>query len=69
MHSYATAYWWGAGFFAFGAVLSALVFRRKGDGLSVATGPSRAKGQPLSPSPRSPSGRSLSRRWRPSERS
>ncbi|MCS5720189.1 DHA2 family efflux MFS transporter permease subunit [Herbiconiux sp. CPCC 205763] len=27
--SYATAYWWGAGFFAFGAVLSALLFRRR----------------------------------------
>jgi EmrB/QacA subfamily drug resistance transporter len=37
VHSYATAYWWGAGFFALGAVLSAVVFRRKGDGLSVAT--------------------------------
>jgi EmrB/QacA subfamily drug resistance transporter len=43
VHSFATAYWWGAGIFAFGAVLSAVVFRRKGDGLSVATGPSRAK--------------------------
>ncbi|RFA18263.1 MFS transporter [Subtercola boreus] len=27
--SYATAYWWGAGFFAVGFVLSALLFRRK----------------------------------------
>ncbi|WP_460749859.1 MFS transporter [Myceligenerans cantabricum] len=34
--SYATAYWWGAGFFAVGAVLSALLFRRRGDGLSLA---------------------------------
>jgi len=33
--SYATAYWWGAGFFAIGAVLSALLFRRKGHGLSL----------------------------------
>jgi membrane protein implicated in regulation of membrane protease activity len=33
---YATAYWWGAGFFALGAVLSALLFRRRGDGLSLA---------------------------------
>lgn len=33
---YATAYWWGAGFFAVGAVLSALLFRRRGDGLSLA---------------------------------
>ena len=34
--SYATAYWWGAGFFALGAVLSALLFRRRGQGLSLA---------------------------------
>jgi EmrB/QacA subfamily drug resistance transporter len=33
---YATAYWWGAGFFALGALLSALLFRRRGDGLSLA---------------------------------
>jgi hypothetical protein len=26
---YATAYWWGAGFFAVGAVVAALVFRRR----------------------------------------
>ncbi|TXK18732.1 MFS transporter [Homoserinibacter sp. GY 40078] len=36
IHSYATAYWWGAGFFALGAVVSVLVFRRKGQGLSLA---------------------------------
>ncbi|MCS0498421.1 MFS transporter [Protaetiibacter mangrovi] len=35
IHSYATAYWWGAGFFAVGAVMSALVFRRRGHGLSL----------------------------------
>jgi EmrB/QacA subfamily drug resistance transporter len=29
VHSYATAYWWGAGFFAFGGVLAALLFRRR----------------------------------------
>ncbi|MCS5498169.1 MFS transporter [Cnuibacter physcomitrellae] len=29
VHSYSTAYWWGAAFFAFGAVVSALLFRRK----------------------------------------
>ncbi len=34
--SYATAYWWGAGFFAFGAVLSVLLFRRRSQGLSLA---------------------------------
>jgi EmrB/QacA subfamily drug resistance transporter len=33
--SYATAYWWGAGFFALGAVISALLFRRRGHGLSL----------------------------------
>ncbi|MCS5734084.1 DHA2 family efflux MFS transporter permease subunit [Herbiconiux daphne] len=30
VYSYSVAYWWGAGFFAFGAVLSALLFRRRG---------------------------------------
>ena len=34
--SYSTAYWWGAGFFALGAVVSALLFRRRGDGPSLA---------------------------------
>ncbi|MBN9175769.1 MAG: MFS transporter [Microbacterium sp.] len=38
--SYATAYWWGAGFFAVGAVLSALLFRRRGQGLSLSHGTS-----------------------------
>ncbi len=37
--SYATAYWWGAGFFAFGAILSALLFRRRGHGLSLSHTP------------------------------
>ena len=37
VHSYTTAYWWAFGFFLFGAVLAALLFRRRGDGLSVAT--------------------------------
>ncbi|GAB3120812.1 DHA2 family efflux MFS transporter permease subunit [Glaciibacter psychrotolerans] len=36
IHSYATVYWWGAGFFAFGAVCAAVLFRRVGQGLSVA---------------------------------
>jgi hypothetical protein len=36
IRSYATAYWWGAGFFAAGAVLAAFLFRRRGHGLSVA---------------------------------
>lgn len=34
--SYATAYWWAAGFFAVGAVITAVLFRRRGDGLSLA---------------------------------
>ncbi|MCS5734063.1 MFS transporter [Herbiconiux daphne] len=37
VQSYATAYWWGAGFFAFGAVLAALLFRRRGQGLSLSS--------------------------------
>ncbi|MCC2033037.1 MFS transporter [Microbacterium allomyrinae] len=32
---YATAYWWGAAFFAAGAVMSALLFRRRGQGHSL----------------------------------
>jgi EmrB/QacA subfamily drug resistance transporter len=37
IQSYAVAYWWGAGFFAFGALLSAFLFRRRGQGLSLST--------------------------------
>ncbi|WP_291051320.1 MFS transporter [Herbiconiux sp.] len=33
--SYAVVYWWGAGFFAFGALLAALLFRRRGHGASL----------------------------------
>jgi hypothetical protein len=29
VHSYATAYWWSAGFFVAGAVVAGLLFRRK----------------------------------------
>ncbi|WP_192841654.1 MFS transporter [Arthrobacter sp. ERGS1:01] len=35
VHSYAVAYWWGAGFFALGAVMAALLFRRRGQGQSL----------------------------------
>jgi EmrB/QacA subfamily drug resistance transporter len=35
IHSYATAYLWGAGFFAFGGVLAALLFRRMAHGVSL----------------------------------
>lgn len=47
--SYATAYWWGAGFFAFGAVLSVLLFRRRSQGLSVANAhlPAAAAEEPV----------------------
>ena len=36
VRSYDAAYWWCAAFFAFGGVLAATVFRRRGDGLSLA---------------------------------
>ena len=36
VHGYAVGYLWGAGFFAFGAVLAALLFRRRSQGLSLA---------------------------------
>ena len=49
--SYSTAYWWGAGFFAVGAVLSALLFRRRGDGLSLATRPPSAAPAKRAPDP------------------
>ena len=35
VHSYDVAFAWSAGFFAFGAVLTALLFRRKGQGLTL----------------------------------
>jgi hypothetical protein len=35
VNSYATAYWWGAGFFTFGAVLAALLYRRRGVGATL----------------------------------
>ena len=46
VHSYATAYWWGAGLFAFGAVMSASVFRRRGHGLSLANANAEPVRQP-----------------------
>ena len=39
---YATAYWWGAAFFATGAVMSALLFRRRSQGLSLSHAPQPA---------------------------
>jgi len=47
IRSYATAYWWGAGFFAAGAVLAAFLFRRRGHGLSVATPAVAADAEPV----------------------
>ncbi|TDW30176.1 MFS transporter [Cryobacterium psychrophilum] len=35
IQSYATAYWWGAGFFFVGAIIAALLFRRIGHGISL----------------------------------
>jgi len=36
--SYSVVYWWAAGFYAFGAILAALLFRRRGDGPSLSHG-------------------------------
>ncbi|QJU53858.1 MFS transporter [Herbiconiux sp. KACC 21604] len=44
VHSYATAYWWAAGFFAVGAVLSALLFRRRSQGRAAQQAPDAAPG-------------------------
>jgi MFS family permease len=49
--SYSTAYWWGAGFFALGAVLSAVLFRRRGDGLSLTQPPARPAERTAEPVP------------------
>lgn len=45
VHSYATAYWWGAGFFALGAIMAVTTFRRRGHGLSLATARSASPSQ------------------------
>ena len=47
IHSYAVAYWWGAGLFAVGAVLAALLFRRRTDGPSIAA-PRTGRGETAS---------------------
>lgn len=44
---YQTAYWWGAGFFALGAILSVLLFRRRSQGLSLAHEPSAREAEPV----------------------
>jgi membrane protein implicated in regulation of membrane protease activity len=45
--SYATAYWWGAGFFAFGAVLAAVLFRRRSQGLSLSHSAPEVAAEPV----------------------
>jgi EmrB/QacA subfamily drug resistance transporter len=47
VHSYATAYWWSAAFFAFGAVLTAFVFRRRSQGLNLSHSPAEDAGPVL----------------------
>ena len=39
VHSYATAYWWSAGFFVVGAVITAFLFRRRSQGLNLSHTP------------------------------
>ncbi|AZS35622.1 putative MFS-type transporter EfpA [Microbacterium lemovicicum] len=43
--SYSTAYAWGAGFFLVGAIVSATLFRRRGQGLSLAHPPADARAE------------------------
>jgi EmrB/QacA subfamily drug resistance transporter len=47
--SYATAYWWGAAFFAVGAINAVFLFRRKGQGLSLANANANAHATPAEP--------------------
>lgn len=46
--SYSTAYWWGAALFAAGAIMAALLFRRRGQGLSLSHAPEPGEA-PLEP--------------------
>jgi hypothetical protein len=39
VHSFATAYWWSAAFFLFGAVFTMLLFRRRSQGLNLSHTP------------------------------
>ena len=45
--SYAVAYWWGAGFFAVGGIIAALLFRRMGHGLSLSNAHQAADAEPV----------------------
>ncbi|WP_437383708.1 MFS transporter [Plantibacter flavus] len=47
IRSYQTAYVWGAGFFALGAILAALLFRRRGQGLSLHHAPEEPAAEPV----------------------
>ena len=47
VHSYATAYWWSAGLFAFGAVLSALLYRRRRPAAAADAGAPAADAEPV----------------------
>jgi len=47
VHSYSTVYWWAGSFFAFGAILTGLLFRRRGHGLSLSHNPDAATASPL----------------------
>ncbi|QNE36943.1 MFS transporter [Leifsonia shinshuensis] len=47
VHSYSTAYWWSAGFFAFGAVLSALLYRRRRPAAAVDAEAPAADAEPV----------------------
>ena len=42
VQSYTTAYWWCVAFFGFGAILAAVGFRRRGQGLSLSHAPAQA---------------------------
>jgi EmrB/QacA subfamily drug resistance transporter len=46
LHSYSTAYWWAAGFFAFGALVTVMLFRRHRASL-----PAGADARPVEPLP------------------
>jgi EmrB/QacA subfamily drug resistance transporter len=49
VHSYATAYGWGAAFFAFGAVLTAFLYRRRSANVALAAAAAPAGGAPAEP--------------------
>jgi hypothetical protein len=50
LHGYRTAFWWAAGFYAAGTVVTALLFRRTGAGTAVVTAAAASPGARLAPS-------------------